>query len=103
MKRTSLFEPSLTQCIFCSFYQQINNTFTAEITDVNEKPSVITLKSSVPDGTMEIPENTKVDDVIALLTAFDPDTVDVVAINVTSPSDPRLKLEGRGTVCEQVT
>ena len=87
----------------CILHQQTSSTFTAEITDVNEEPSVITLTSSIPDGTMAIPEDTEVDEVIALLTTFDPDTVDFVSINVTSPSDPRLKLEGRGTLCEQVT
>lgn len=74
-----------------------------EITDVNEEPSTVNLTSLMPKGALEISEKTKVDDVIGLLTTNDPDGVDFVTLSLTSRSDPKLKLEGKGTVCEQVT
>ncbi|XP_076442794.1 protocadherin-16-like [Babylonia areolata] len=83
--------------------KSMNKTFEVEITDVNEVPGVVELVSTLPDGTLQIPESTKAGDVIARLTTFDPDKVDFVAMRMTSRSDPRLRLAAEGSSCEEAS
>ncbi|KAK7488419.1 hypothetical protein BaRGS_00020393, partial [Batillaria attramentaria] len=81
----------------------ISETFVVDITDVNEPPTSLNLLSSQETGVLEIPERKQTGDVVATLTADDPDTVDSVTLTLTSQSDPRLKLDTKGTICRKDT
>ncbi|KAL8601316.1 hypothetical protein ACOMHN_054610 [Nucella lapillus] len=83
--------------------KSLNQTFKVEITDVNEVPRGVELQSTLPKKAMKIPESVRVGKVIATLTTFDPDKVDYVALNLTSRSDPRLRLDAKGSSCKEAS